>query len=136
MGTTSALNRWILGLSLAAIVITGTVLYCFDPAQCPFYPACLFHQATGLLCPGCGSLRALHQLLHGHFLAGFKFNPLLVLSFPLLGCFAAAAFMRDVQGRPLQIVRSTKWLWIGVALVFAFGVWRNIPGTLFATLPQ
>jgi hypothetical protein len=69
----------------------------------------------------------LHQLLHGHLSAAFEFNPLLVLSLPPLGCFAAALVIRTIQGRQLQMVRSTKWLWIGLGLVLAFGIWRNLP---------
>ncbi|MCX6913024.1 MAG: DUF2752 domain-containing protein, partial [Verrucomicrobia bacterium] len=67
---------------LAAAV--GLVLFCFDPRQYHFYPICFFHKATGLLCPGCGALRATHQLLHGHLAAAFRFNPMLVASLPFL----------------------------------------------------
>jgi hypothetical protein len=37
-------------------------LFLFNPATTSFYPACPFFWATGCYCPGCGSLRALHQL--------------------------------------------------------------------------
>ncbi len=52
------------------MALAGIVLFCFDPERCGFYPICIFHQSTGLLCPGCGSLRAMHQLLHGHLWRG------------------------------------------------------------------
>ena len=55
-----------IGLVLGAFALLGlaAVLFFFNPAQSGFYPFCVFHRTTGLLCPGCGSLRALHQLLH------------------------------------------------------------------------
>src|ERR1035438_1340940 len=62
--------------------LTALVLFCFDPRQYHFYPICLFHQTTGLLCPGCGALRAMHQLLHGHLAVAFQFNPMLIVSLP------------------------------------------------------
>ncbi len=63
---------------LAAAGAAALVLFCFDPARCAVYPVCTFHQLTGLDCPGCGSLRAMHQLLHGHFLSALHFNALAV----------------------------------------------------------
>ena len=75
-------------LSGLLVAIGGAILFCFDPSA-GFYPVCLFHQATGLLCPGCGSLRAMHQLLHGHLLAAFEFNPLLLLCLPAAAWYTA-----------------------------------------------
>ena len=53
---------------------------------------------TGLLCPGCGTLRGLHQLLHGHLAAAFRLNPVMVLSLPLLGYVALASVWRRWHG--------------------------------------
>jgi len=75
---------------VATLAVFGAaILFCFDPSGYSFFPICVFHQTTGLLCPGCGSLRALHQLLHGHLLIAFRFNPLLLLSLPVAGWYAA-----------------------------------------------
>ena len=49
----------------------------FDPAQYSF-PQCPMRMITGLLCPGCGSQRALHQALHGNFAASMQLNLLLL----------------------------------------------------------
>ena len=38
---------------------------------------CLFHAATGLLCPGCGTTRSLTALVHGDFASAFAFNQLI-----------------------------------------------------------
>src|SRR2546421_11472933 len=61
-------------LVCAGLALVGAaVLFWFEPTQHAFYPICAFHRTTGLLCPGCGSLRALHQLLHGQVAAAFHF---------------------------------------------------------------
>ena len=39
-------------------------LYYFYDPQGGGFPACPFYQLTGLFCTGCGSQRALHDLLH------------------------------------------------------------------------
>ena len=38
---------------------------------------CLFHAATGLLCPGCGTTRSLTALIHGDLATAFAFNQLI-----------------------------------------------------------
>jgi hypothetical protein len=40
------------------------------------WPICMFHQLTGLPCVTCGMTRCGIQFFHGHFLAAFKWNPL------------------------------------------------------------
>src|SRR5687768_3288825 len=68
----------------AGILLAAIVFYAYNPATENFFPACPFLSLTGFLCPGCGSQRALHQLLHGNFLAALQLNALLVISVPLL----------------------------------------------------
>src|SRR5260370_36721099 len=71
-------------VATAIAALAGLILFLFDPNRYPFYPVCAFHKVTGLLCPGCGSLRAMHQLLHRHLAIAFHFNPLLITTLPVL----------------------------------------------------
>lgn len=122
----------------ATLLVSATaavILYCFDPSSHCFYPTCLFHQITGLLCPGCGSLRAIHQLLHGHFIAAFRFNPLLILSLPCLFWFSFRCGRASIRGEPISAALSVRWFWLLLALGLALSVWRNVPGTALASLP-
>src|SRR5207245_10112823 len=74
------------GLPLSSLIVGVAVsacfglLYLFDPSQHAFYPRCQFHALTGLYCPGCGSLRAMHQLLLGHIPTAFHLNALFLLA--------------------------------------------------------
>src|SRR5208283_1274662 len=52
-----------------AAAVAAAVLFVFDPATAGFYPVCALHEMTGLQCPGCGGLRAMHQVFHGHLAA-------------------------------------------------------------------
>lgn len=70
-------------LSLAALTLTLT-LYYFNPTNSTLYPRCPLFTITGWQCAGCGSLRALHSLLHGDIKAAWHYNPLLLLALPLL----------------------------------------------------
>jgi hypothetical protein len=128
---------WIIstaGIGLSALA--AGILFCFDPNSHGFYPICLFHRTTGLLCPGCGSLRALHQLMHGHLSAAFHFNPLLIVALPLVLYFGALYALRTLRHDPVRPSFSAKWVWLFVGIGLAFGVWRNLPGSPFAMLPH
>jgi len=117
-------------IQVAAIwlVVAGaaTYLFLFDPAKGTGYPACPFRLLTGLQCPGCGSTRALHQLLHGHPVAAFEFNPLLVISLPLLA-LALVRFRGSLptDDIPNNRVVSSRTGWLVLAVVIGFWVYRN-----------
>jgi hypothetical protein len=127
------MHLWVAGVALG---VAAVALFCFNPAEYAFYPFCVFHRFTGLLCPGCGSLRALHHLLHGHVSIAFRFNPLLVISLPVVCGWALVGWFRAAKGKPLKFAPTPVWIWLLVAVLLTFTVWRNIPGTLLATLPQ
>ncbi len=127
------LQLWI----ASSVTVGALVLFFFDPSRFHFYPVCVFHQATGLLCPGCGGLRAVHQLLHGHLYEAFRFNPLVFLGLIFLaGWLGGRAWQKPGPQSTRSSIRQV-WYWIVPFLVLslAFVVWRNVPGSFFATLP-
>ena len=124
----------VLSVVILLAAVAGIVLFCFDPRQYHFYPVCFFHKTTGLLCPGCGALRALHQLLHGHLATAFRFNPVLVVSLPLVGWFIARLALQKAGDQPLSVHLRPGWLWLILTAVLLVSVLRNLPGTPFAML--
>jgi hypothetical protein len=116
-------NAVFVGMALAAAVL----LFAFDPATTWWFPSCPLNALTGWLCPFCGSLRALHALLHGAPRAAWTLNPLTTA-----GAAAAAGALTLDAFRPVGIARAERLLsWCfstrGFALALAFAVWRNIP---------
>src|SRR5687767_3322787 len=80
----------------------ATYLFVFEPGTTGFFPGCPFRVLTGFTCPGCGTTRALHQLLHGNLAAAFELNPLLLLSLPFL-FYALVRYSYGVMlGRPMR----------------------------------
>jgi hypothetical protein len=111
----------------AGVVVAG-LIFLVNPAASSLFPSCPLHTLTGLYCPGCGSTRAIHQLLHGHFATAFRFNPLLLCALPLI--VAVVLWRHPVQVRPA-------WIWTLVTVVAVFGVLRNLPIQPFSLLsPQ
>src|SRR5512140_157128 len=125
------LHVWLIA---SVTLLAAATLFWFDPRRFHFYPLSLFHSATGLSCPGCGSLRALHQLLRGHFAAAFHFNPLLMICLPFFLWYAAARVARSMKGLPATGLVRPLWFWLFLAAAFVFGVLRNLPGEPFAML--
>ena len=66
------------GATLSAVVAAFAFFFFVDPSSSPVAPPCLFHALFGVTCPGCGSLRALHALLHGDVGRAWDLNRLLV----------------------------------------------------------
>ena len=124
----------VLGVFALLAGVAGIVLFCFDPRQYHFYPVCFFHQTTGLLCPGCGTLRGLHQLLRGHLAAAFRFNPMLVVSLPFLLWFGARYGLQKAENQSASLGLRPVWLWLMLGAVLVVSVLRNLPGTSFAML--
>ena len=108
------------------------VLYFFDPASVRIYPVCMFHQLTGLDCPGCGGLRAAHELLHGHVVAALHLNLLLVLSLPLFAWLGVRFLQGELRSRP-QLTFRPVWVWVYLAAWVTFGIVRNLPVHLLAS---
>lgn len=113
----------------APVLMAGAaVLYSFNPSTSRLFPPCPFLAVTGLYCPGCGSTRAMHQLLHGHVATAFDFNPLVVVSLPLVGLALAWQALRPRRGAPAASARLPGWwVWVLLAVVVAFGIARNLP---------
>jgi hypothetical protein len=110
-------------------------LHLFNPSSSTFYPTCPFLWATGCYCPGCGSLRALHQLTRGQLAAAFGLNPLMVLSLPFLGYYALSRAKLTLTGRPLKSVFiGPRLVWALLGLILAYWVLRNLPVYPFTLL--
>lgn len=116
----------LLGLAVGLAGAAG--LFFFDPSQHGFYPRCFFKMMTGLDCPGCGGLRATHQLLHGHIRAAFALNPLFIAAIPVAAFFSSRALFERITGhKSRRVMGHSTAVWIGGVIVIAFGVLRNLP---------
>ena len=121
-----------IGLGAGGLLAVA-VLFFFDPTRSAIYPVCLFHKFTGLNCPGCGSLRALHHLTHGEFAAAFFCNPLLIIALVVmvLTLIPRLTDQHDSHAHASIFTRPAT-IWAICAIVIVFGVLRNVPGPAFA----
>ena len=120
-------RRWWVGAGIVAmLVIAAVIYYVYDPATTPF-PRCPFLVLTGWECPGCGSQRAIHSLLHLDFAAAWRYNAMLVLSIPYVVLLVVAEWLgRRRQSRLYRVLNSEVLIWSYFALVVAWWILRNV----------
>lgn len=110
------------------------VLRRLDPnAADSLLPACPVYSLTGFYCPGCGSTRCLHALVHFDLVAALAMNPLLVVALPLVACLLAwNAGLQPAALAPAmrRLGDARLWLWG----LLGFAVLRNLPFAPFAWL--
>lgn len=122
-------RKWWIIVAVAVIVIAGIVIYStFDPSTVGFFPRCTFLTLTGLKCPGCGTQRAIHALLHGNFLEAVRFNAMMVASVPLLALYGYAEIVRKSKPRFYNKVNSTPIILTIFVLVVLWWILRNVFG--------
>jgi Protein of unknown function (DUF2752) len=122
---------WQHNLLVAACLfgVAGLVmLWVFDPATSGVFPPCPVRYLTGFYCPGCGSLRALHALLHGDLRRAWAMNPFAVTVLPFLCYGLASEILLALRGRGLpQVTLPANWIRaFGIAVVL-YGIARNLP---------
>jgi hypothetical protein len=130
-GVAASLRERLLAFSIIMTTFVAILyLRLFNPATpgTSYFPSCPFHTLTGLHCPGCGTLRGLHQLTHGHLITALDYNPLMVLSLPFIGYTFASYTLVALRGRGLPkffikpvLIKVLLWS------VLAFWILRNVP---------
>lgn len=124
-------SKKLLKIALIVILIGGFffVYFLYNPSQHSFFIPCPFKYITGYNCPGCGSQRAIHQLLHLDFIGALRQNPFMVLSLPLIiyGLGTNAwNFIFNTQFR-VKLFYSNLFIYCYFGLAIIFWVLRNLP---------
>ena len=114
----------VLVLAAAAVCFVAAV----DPNEEGHYPTCPILALTGLQCPGCGSMRTVHALAHGHLQDALALNVFAVVAIPALIYF----WFRWAKARALDRPVRTKathpaFIWGLFGAIMLFCLVRNLP---------
>lgn len=114
------------GFLVAAAVIAVAAIYYYrvDPADGGV--PCMFKLITGYDCPGCGTQRALHAVLHGDISGAWHFNPMIFFAIPAAVCFliveaCPGRFRRFHNAMTKPVVPISMFI-----LITAYWIGRNI----------
>lgn len=91
---------------------------------------CIFHEITGLYCPGCGVTKLTFSLLELDFYQAFRANPLIfiLLILAIIYCFIKLILKKLFK---INITIPNYVYYILLVITILFGVLRNIPGFEF-----
>lgn len=110
------------------LIVGGLIFYLFSPEDSQFFPQCPFHYLTGLDCPGCGSQRAIHHLLHFRFTEALRSNPLLVVAIPyvILGVYIEYFGGKEKCPRVKQLFYNRTAIIVVLIIIVLFWIGRNL----------
>lgn len=123
-------HRRIIIITTAAVIAAAVVIFIyanFDPSASNIFPKCVVRSLTGYDCPGCGSQRAIHALLHADIAQAWHYNALLVASLPLIALLLAAAALRNRAPRFYAAVNSRPVIIAVAVIVIGWWIFRNTP---------
>lgn len=110
------------------MLVGGVVLYLYSPENLRI-PRCPFLQLTGWQCPGCGSLRGIHALLHGDLGRVLQLNVMLIPALLYLALLVLLELTRPQSMRAERLYHRFSGRtasWIIFALIIVWGVGRNL----------
>lgn len=117
------MKRWIFGLLI--ILIAGVIYYIFSPIESRIFPKCPFLWITGLKCPGCGSQRAIHSLLHLDIMKALYHNALLICSLPIVMILSLAEYYRCSKPTFYLKVHNHTHIWCYLVIIILWWIIRN-----------
>ena len=120
------------------LLLFGVIAFFYffiDPNEVDFMLKCPLYRTTGVYCPGCGSQRAIHHLLHFDIMKAVQNNLLLLVgmlgtayhySIPIINTY----FNKNFK----SIFDKKRNVLIVLLIVILFWILRNIPQYPFTLL--
>jgi len=113
----------------------AVLFFLLNPSEHQLFPRCIFNTVTGYYCPGCGSQRAIHSLLHLNFAGVVGNNFLFIPAVAAVAYHYAHQPLNKKFGCKLPNIlykKHTPWIIFGIILLFWF--LRNLPFYPFSVL--
>lgn len=119
-------RAWVATIIAALAIVLAIVYYYFDPVEARWMPRCLWKVATGTECPGCGSQRMAHALMHGDISGAWHANAFALCIIPLIGFLFALEQNRDKWPNVYRKVHAPWVIWTLAVAVLVWWIGRNL----------
>ncbi|MBQ7796120.1 MAG: DUF2752 domain-containing protein [Lachnospiraceae bacterium] len=87
---------------------------------------CIFHEMTGLYCPGCGGTRAIKALFKGHPVISFFYHPLVLYCAVLAVVFAVSYLLYVKTKNPrFRLYLGNGYVYTGLGIVIFNFIVKN-----------
>ena len=124
--------RYAINAAIALLAVAALIFYSFnvDTTQSELAPKCLFLKLTGFKCPGCGTQRALHTLVHFDIAGVAHYNMLLFFALPYLALLFYLQFFGGKKRFPklTKKIHSAKAIMAVFYIIITYWIARNIFG--------
>lgn len=119
---------WRAPVTTGVLAVAGTVVLGFGNPNTTHVPLCPLKALTGLDCPLCGGLRAVHSLTRGDLVGALDHNLIFTLSVPALIVGYVIWLARSLGHPVLPRSQLPSWTYPALMVVgIVFAVVRNIP---------
>ncbi len=116
--------------ALLLLIVTAGVLawayYRFDPIEAGWMPRCIWKVATGTDCPGCGSQRMAHAIMHGDLEGAWHANAYALCTLPVILFLIVLEFSRDRYPKLYARVHHKAVILTLAFTVIAWWILRNL----------
>ena len=115
-----------LTILMVIVALFAAIYFLYDPSSGDiFFPKCPFFMLTGYQCPGCGSQRAIHSLLHGNVAEAIRYNALVVPALALIIIYMCDQFFGSPDSRLRRFVNHPNFILGVLIIIVMWWIFRN-----------
>jgi hypothetical protein len=119
----------------AVLAAAAVLFFLLDPSEHMIFPRCIFYSATGYYCPGCGSQRSIHSLLHFDLKGVVQHNVLFLMALPaVLYHYLHPYFNKKFQLNLPNLFYMKATPVVILIVIMLFWIMRNLPFLPFSDL--
>lgn len=120
-------RRFYMAVGMAVLfAVLAVVYFFFDPMDAVWMPKCLWKLTTGTDCPGCGSQRMAHALVHGEFREAWQANAFAMCMLPVIAFLLLLECFRERYPRLYLKVHSPVLICMLAGSVLCWWIVRNL----------
>lgn len=112
-------------IMISLIVILLCTSFFFLYTKINIFIPCIFHELTGLYCPGCGITRCLVSIIKLDFMQAFRYNMLVFILLPIFIFIGIKKYYCWLLNKQCFLFSNRFYITLAIITIL-FGILRNI----------